>query len=224
MNPLARAIMMAAASGAAPWTPASIPSQLLRIDAAAGFTLSGTNITAIADQSAAAQTITITGTPQYTASDANLNSQPSFAPSGSSKIVAPNVNRANIAFAAYVTYISALSYVFDGDEFTGRQYNYISTGGGGTLVTRDGSILISGVGATGKKRLLVPMDGSTATKYNGTDYGTLPANTGSGTGVTVGTSHIPANPCTLAFFMLCSAVPSSGDRASLEAYLLARFG
>lgn len=221
MNPLARAIIRGSGAG---FTYASVPSQLLRVNGLEGsFGFSGSVLTSVTDL-ALGGTVTVSGSPTYTAADAALNGAPSFTPAAGALVVAPNVNRASLAYVAVVAYASGNSYLYDGTVFTGRQCAYLSTGGGGQLSTRDEHILIAGAGAAGRKRALIPMDGATAVMLDGTSYGTLLANTGTGNGLTLGCSYAALNPVRLAFFMACSAVPDSTTRAALEAKLLADFG
>lgn len=201
-----------------------IPSQILRVDHTS-FAGAGGILTGLTDASGAGETVAISGSPTYTAADANVNGQPSFIDAGGSSVIAPNVNRASIAFVAAVVHMASTGshYVFDADESSGRTYLYRS--GGGFALTNMGNRWMSPEEpVVGRKRVLLPFDGATDLRWNGVNYGTIPANTGSGTGVRLGAIYSGSYQSTLSFLMLCSAVPSSDLRAALDAALLARFG
>lgn len=219
--------MVGAASGGAPapFSYDDIPSQLLRIDAAQGFILSGTDVVAIADQSSAAETITITGTPQYTASNANLNGEPSFSLGSGSIVTTPGIVRADIKFFAMVSYsgVTSLVYFWDqSDTAHGMRVYRLSGNIGGAF----GSFAAAGEPVVGRKRVVANFDTTGRYfYYNGTNLGTPGALAPTGTnGVTWGSANDGTSFVELAFIMACSAPPSSGDRASLEDYLTTRFG
>lgn len=215
------------AGGAPAFSYDDIPSQLLRINSLEGsLAFSGSVLTGVTDVSPVAGTVTVTGSPVYTAVDAGLNGAPSFTIAASSSVVAPNINRASIRFWATVFYRPATSayYVIDADEASGRYYTFL--GASATVVTS--STVFGGVGSepvAGRKRLIWPNDGSTACTWNSASLGSQPVGSASGSGITFGAENNGGGRgLRTAFSMLCSAVPSAPLLASLEAKLLADFG
>ena len=224
MNPLARAIIRCAAAPAA-FTYDDIPDQLLRINSLEGsLAFSGAVLTGVTDVSGAGETVTVTGSPVYTASDAGLNGAPSFSVLTQTDVVAPNINRANINFVACVYYRGG-AFHYAWDSTTGA--NVSKGAGNGTT-----SFLVNSTNLTVPSfplrfRMLIPIDGTTATTVNGSSVGTVAANAASSTGILFGIRLDGASATRsgrIAFFMACSAVPSAGVRASLEAKLLTDFG
>ena len=222
MNPLARAIIASAGASAPPaFSYDDIPDQLLRINSLEGsLAFSGAVLTGVTDVSGAGETVTVTGSPVYTASDAGLNGAPSFTAVATTSSIIANVNRANVAFVALVMYAGGSLYGWDGTSSVGRHYAAFSPP---NLITHRGTLAAST--ATEQKRLIVPFDGSTGTTMNGTSLGTQLANNATGIGMTLGARYTLGNTGSrIAFFMACSSVPSTEQLAALEAKLIEDFG
>ena len=216
--------MARAGGGPPPFSYDDIPNQLLRINSLEGsLAFSGGTLTGVTDVSGAGQTVTVTGSPTYTATDAGLNGAPSFGDTGAGgSIIAPNVNRANMTFVAAVVKHGVVSskYIWDADDASGRSYGLLTT----QFATHRGSLAAST--AAGRKRVLAPFDGTTQTLYNGSNIGTLTANNASGSGVRIGNFNGGGTfaVVSIAFFMACSSVPSAPLLAALEAKLITDFG
>lgn len=226
MNQLARAIMACAqASGPPPFSYDDIPNQLLRINSLEGsLAFSGAVLTGVTDVSPAGETVTVTGSPTYTAANANLNNAPSFTSTLSSSIKALNVNRASIRFCATVIHRPSAGnqLVIDGTSASNRYF--INLAASNALEHSSGTIAGLAPGS-GRYRLLVPNDNATAVKVNGSNSSNLPVGSSSGSGVTLGARYDGTiTGAQIAFQMLCSAVPSAPLLTSLEAKLLADFG
>jgi hypothetical protein len=226
VNPLARAIIRGAAAPAA-FTYDDIPDQLLRINSLEGsLAFSGAVLTGVTDVSGAGETVTVTGSPVYTASDAGLNGAPSFTIAASSSVIAPNVNRASIRFWATVFYRPATTayYAIDADEASTRYYVFL----GASANVATSSKTFTGVGSepvAGRKRLLFPNDNATNCTWNGTSLGTQPVGSASGNGITFGAENTGGSRgLRTAFSMLCSSVPSAPLLAAIEAKLITDFG
>ena len=220
----------AAASGGAPaFSYDDVPSQLLRINSLEGsLAFSGSVLTGVTDVSAAGETVTVTGSPVYTAVNANLNGAPSFTSANNTGLRFPDLDRSQIAYIAAVYYRpgTALQYIWDADESSGRHYLYTAS----SMTTHRGGISVAGSPwaepVAGRHRTLAAFDGSTPSSLNGTDFGTYSANTASGSGLTLGYSGVVFGytGTSHSFLMACSAAPSLALRTSLEAKLLADFG
>lgn len=221
-----RGVMMAAATASAPpaFSYDDIPSQLLRINSLEGsLTGSGGVLTGVTDVSGAGETVTVTGSPVYTAADAGLNGAPSFTPGVGATVIATGINRASVAFVACVVYRASTVgslYAWDGDDAAGRHYLYLSN----ILSTHRGTFAAPLAQPVGRKRLIVPFDGSTPTTLNGTSIGTMSVNNATGSGLIIGERYTDADGMSPAFYMACSSVPSAPLLTSLEAKLLEDFG
>lgn len=203
-----------------------IPNQLLRINSLEGsLAFSGAVLTGVTDVSPVAGTVNVTGSPVYTATDSGLNNAPSFTPViATANIVTPNVDRSQVRFIACVVYrpSGGVHYFFDGDDASGRIYAITS---GANLVTNTKTFAIPEGSSVGRKRLLFPVDGVTACLWNGSSLGTWPVGSPTGSGLSIGTNNVNnQQPTRVAFFMLCSSVPSAPLLAALEAKLLTDFG
>lgn len=227
MNQLARAIIASAgASAPAPFAYDDVAAQLVRINSLEGsLGFSGGTLTSVTDASAAAATLTVSGSPTYTATDSALNNAPSFTPVASGIITATGVNLADVAFIAAVVYMPAASaFLLSGTGGTRTLFRNGSNGrwqGGGVTF-----VVVEGASIAGRKRTLTATDGTNPVVWNGADVGPFGAAVSwSGTaGTIIGSSNTGSSPSRVAFFMACSAVPDSTTRASLEAKLLADFG
>jgi len=201
-----------------------IPNQLLRINSLEGsLAFSGAVLTGVTDVSPVAGTVNVTGSPVYTASNAQLNGAPSVHVNPGSSVIAPNVNRADaVFFAVVVGWAGGTTMtMFDGQSVAaGRVTASLRTDG---IFTHRG--LLSTVPPTGRNRMLMSADGSTATLLNGSVVGTLTAGVGSGLGLRLLSNYSGgATGIKLTFFMACSAVPSAPLLAALEAKLITDFG
>ena len=219
-----RGVMRLAAGASAPpaFSYGDIPDQLLRINSLEGsLAFSGAVLTGVTDVSGAGETVTVTGSPVYTAASANLNGAPSFT---APRILAPNINRASVRFVAHVVYVNtASSYLFDSPAGGVRLYALRTAAG--FLQSSTGTFSISGGGSSGRKRVLAAMDGVTPSTWNGVSYGTHTLNGTSGTGMTISARLNDVEACAeTAFWLACSSVPSAPLLAALEAKLLADFG
>ena len=218
-----RGVMRLAAGASAPpapWTPYDLPNRTLHLDASAGVAESGGVLTAWADQSPAAQTITITGSPTYTASDVGLNGEPSITLVSGARIQALALNRASaLYFASVVYYGGGTQTIYDGTvSGTGRVTASIRVDG---VFTHGG--LLSYATSAGRSRLITATDGSMATTLNGVTLGTLAAGAGSGSGMSIGTNYLGgAFGARLGFLLVCSAL-SAGDHTLLQSYLATRY-
>ena len=198
MNPLARAIIRCAAAPAA-FTYDDIPDQLLRINSLEGsLAFSGSTLTGVTDVSPVGGTVTVTGSPVYTAANANLNGAASF--TGPS-VTAPNVDIASIRFVASVLYMpdAGTRYIMDGDDVAARLY--VNRNAIGSIQTALGTISVAGEASAGRKRHLLALDGTTPSTLNGTNYGTHGLSSLTGLGIAIGQQHAGSNPSSVAFFM-----------------------
>ena len=222
-----RVIMAAASGGGAAFAYDDIPDQLFRISSSEGSLVnSGAVLTEVVDASAAGEAISVSGTPVYTASDSNLNGQPSFAPPG---VSVPGINGGNIAFVALVVYLDSTGnrWLFDGDS-SGNQCYVLRQATTGDLTSNFGATAASAESpaTVGRKRGLLPLDGSTSLLWNAGTGGVIDENTLSITdGFKVGCRYNDGNSCAnVAFFMACSSVPSAPLIAALEAKLAVDYG
>lgn len=206
-----------------------IPNQLLRINSLEGsLAFSGAVLTGVTDVSAVGGTVTVTGSPVYTATDAGLNGAPSFTNITASSVVAPNVNRASIRFLAAVffrTSTAASAALCDGTVISNRYYTFFNADG--NVQNSYGSYLAAATlePTIGRKRCLFPNNASTVGKLNAITLSALPVGSASGNGLTLGSSFLGgAGNSRLAFFMPLSAAPSAPLLASLEAKLITDFG
>lgn len=202
----------------------SIPNQLLRVNSREGSLVgSGSVLTSVLDRGPSVRTMTIGGSPVYTASDSQLGGAASFtAVNGSVSVLTASVNRAQINFVAAVGYWpwpSGNLFFWD-TAASGRSYG---------LQLVDGRIQcnLNDLAATtgSKRRVLIAMDGTTTSLVNGSTRGPLPANAASGTG-NFNLAQLYDGTFAgmrLAFLMVCSAVPNSTIRAAIEAKLIADF-
>ena len=220
-----RFIPEASEAGASGFAYSDIPNQLLRFNSLEGsLAFSGAVLTGVTDVSPAGETVTVTGSPVYTASDAGLNGAPSFT---APRVEAPNITRASIKFVAAVVRMSTgQEYIMDGLTSSDRLW-MIRTTGGDLQVAPSGSFALGGgEPTTGRKRVLAAMDGSGGTTWNGgASIGTFPNNVVASTGIVVGARSNGATPAAAcSFYMACSSVPSAPLLAALEAKLLTDFG
>ena len=221
-------IFSAPTSGPPAFSYADIPNQLLRINSLEGsLAFSGGTLTGVTDVSGAGQTVTVTGSPVYTAADAGLNGAPSFSWAAASSVIAPNVNRASIRFLVTVFYrvTTGSTAVCDGTSASGRYFTFFNPDG--NIQCSYGSYLAAATGepTVGRKRCLFPNDGVTVGKLNTTTLSALPVGSASGTGLTIGSNYVASvGGARLAFFMPLSAVPSAPLLAALEAKLITDFG
>lgn len=222
-------ILGAAGAGAAPppaFAYGDIPGQLCRINSLEGSLVSsGSTLTGVTDVSGAGATINVSGSPTYTASDAALGGAPSFTPSPGALITAPGVDVDDIAFLAAVVYMAASTcYLLsstDGVRASWRQQNNGRLNGPSGFAVVDG-----GSGVAGRKRALLPYDGSADLMWNGAPFTFSAPGSWSGTpvGTVIGSTTAGAFAPRVAFWMPCSAVPSAPLLAALEAELLEDFG
>jgi hypothetical protein len=216
-----------AASGGA-WSPASLSDKTLWLDASEGVTLASGVVQTWVDKTAGKTFTQATAgrRPNYTATDANLNNQPAviFSPSGSGLPVSTNTSIA-MAYLAIVAYYPATTF---SDYSTVIQANTplnasMSRGNSGSADWRTADITATRYrdGAETSTALttanaahfyeIVPETpiASTAASWivgNNTDGGTREWRGGIG------------------LIIVCSSVPSSGDRAKLLSYCQVRFG
>ena len=225
---LFRRAMMAAATASGPpaFSYDDIPSQLLRINSLEGsLTGSGGVLTGVTDVSGAGETVTVTGSPVYTAADANLNGAPSFRPASGALVTTPNIVRSSVKFLAVAAYsdVTSLFYFWDqSDTAHGMRVYRLN----GTIAGAFGSLAAAGEPVAGRKRLIANFDTTGRYLYlNGTNLGTPGALAPTGTnGIVWGSANDGTLAMTTAFVMACSAPPSAPLLASLEAKLLADFG
>jgi len=212
-----------------------IPNQLLRINSLEGsLAFSGAVLTGVTDVSPVGGTVTVTGSPVYTAVDAGLNNAPSFTIVAASSVIAPNVNRASIRYIAAVFYrpsVGTFHYIADGDDASGRILQIMHTGGNIQVWTGATLTVPTGEPTAGRKIWLAPNDNSTQVRWSPAagsamqGIGTQPVGAATGSGVTIGQAYSAAGyGARFAFFMACSAVPSAPLLASLEAKLITDFG
>ncbi len=217
--------LIAQAGAGATFSYNDIPNQLLRINSLEGsLAFSGAVLTGVTDVSPAGETVTVTGSPVYTASDAALNGAPSFAPPG---VSIAGVNGSDIAFVAAVYRLNAAatSWLWDGNT-SGRQCYVIRQSTGNLTSIFGATVVGAGDGSAGRKRALLPLDGVTPVVWNGATGGVIDENTVAVTaGIKIGCRYNDNTPsAAVAFWMPCSSVPSAPLLAALEAKLLADFG
>lgn len=233
MNPLARAIMGRA--GATPFSYDDIPNQLLRINSLEGsLAFSGAVLTGVTDVSPVGGTVTVTGSPTYTAVDAGLNGAPSFTIASASSVIAPNINRASIRFIAAVVYrtsTAAAQYIVDGDEASNRFFVIMQPSGGIQVSTLATLTVPTGEPSLGRKLWISPNDNATQVRWNpgvglpSQNIGTQPVGSASGNGISLAASYlITGFGARMPFFMACSSVPDVAARAALETKLITDFG
>lgn len=200
-----------------------VPDQLVRINSLEGSLVgSGGVLTGALDMSGAGQTVTITGSPVYTASDSALNGAPSFSAITAGGVDVLGLVNSQIKFLVWVVYRTGDQWVCDSVSGAGtRPYAVL----GGTQLQVPGGD-ISGIGTGNARfRCLMPYDGTTATLLNGAAAGTRSAQTFSGTGLRLGRYYGGSGPgARTAFFMACSSVPGALVRTELETLLAAGFG
>lgn len=199
-----------------------VPNQLLRINSREGSLVgSGGVLTSALDVSAAAQPITITGSPGYTASDSALGGAPSFNAITGGGVDVLGINRSLIKFLVWVVYRIGDCWVCDGTTGSGRPYAVL---GGATLQIPGGDI--SGIGTGNARfRCLMPFDGTTPTLLNGASSGTRSSQTFSGTGLRLGRHNGGGGPgARTSFFMACSSPPDAQTRTEIETKLVEEFG
>jgi len=212
-----------------------IPNQLLRINSLEGsLAHSGAVLTGVTDVSAVGGTVTVTGSPTYTATDAGLNNAPSFTIVAASSVIAPNVNRASIRFVAAVVYRSSAAvaqFLFDGDDASNRFFAIMHPNGVIQVSTAATLTKPTGEASVGRKIYVAPNDNATQVRWNPSaggawqSIGTQPVGSASGLGLSLAASYIGASlGARPAFFMACSSVPSAPLLASLEAKLITDFG
>ena len=221
MRMLERGIMMAS-QGSPRFSWDDVPDQLVRINSREGSLVgSGGVLTSAFDVSAAAQPITITGSPGYTASDSALNGAPSFNAITGGGVDVLGIDRSLIKFLVWVVYRTGDRWVCDGTTGSGRPYAYL---GGTQLQVPGGDISGIGTGNT-RFRCLMPFDGTTATLLNGSAAGTRSSQTFSGTGLRLGRHNGGSGPgARTSFFMACSTVPPALMRTDMETKLVEEFG
>ncbi len=213
-----------------------IPNQLLRINSLEGsLAHSGAVLTGVTDVSPVGGTVTVTGSPTYTATDAGLNNAPSFTIVAASSVIAPNVNRASIRFVAAVVYRSSAAvaqYLFDGDDATNRFFAIMHANGVIQVSTLATLTIPTGEASVGRKLWISPNDAATQVRWNpgagspSQNIGTQPVGTATGNGLALASSYLVSNGigARMSFFMACSAVPSAPLLAALEAKLITDFG
>ena len=199
-----------------------VPDQLLRINSLEGSLVGSSGvITNVLDMSGAGQSVTITGSPVYTASDSALNGAPSFNAITGGGVDFLGIDRSLIKFFVWVVYRIGDCWVCDGTTGSGRPYAVL---GGATLQVPGGDISGIGTGNT-RFRCLMPFDGTTATLLNGVTAGTRTSQTFSGTGLRLGRHNGGSGPgARTAFFMACSNVPDASMRTEIETKLMEEFG
>ena len=233
MNPLARAIM--ACSGAPPFSYADIPDQLLRINSLEGsLAFSGAVLTGVTDVSPVGGTVTVTGSPTYTATDSGLNNAPSFTIVSASSVIAPNINRANIRFIAAVVYRASAAvaqYICDGDDAAGRFFVIMQPSGVIQVSTLATLTIPTGEASVGRKLWISPNNAATQVRWNpgagspSQNIGTQPVGTATGNGLALASSYIVTGiGARMPFFMACSSVPSAPQITALETKLITDFG
>lgn len=232
---LAHAGLIAQAGASAPFSYADIPNQLLRINSLEGsLAFSGAVLTGVTDVSGAGQTVTVTGSPVYTAADAGLNGAPSFTIVSASSVIAPNINRANIRFIAAVVYRASAAvaqYICDGDDAAGRFFVIMQPSGVIQVSTLATLTIPTGEASVGRKLWISPNNAATQVRWNpgagspSQNIGTQPVGTATGNGLALASSYtVTGIGARMPFFMPCSAVPSAPLLAALEAKLITDFG
>jgi hypothetical protein len=207
--------------GAEAFTYADVPDQLIRINSLEGsLGFSGATLTSVTDKSAAAQTVNVTSSPTYNATTANLNNAPSWT---NGLVVAPNIARTSVRFAALVfEIVSGTTLVMlDGTSASNRLTVSRTTLGDVSVST--GTTLTIGDLTTGRKILILALDGATQSRWNGSDVG-ITNHSVVGTGMAFASNYVAGGDVTMAFAMLCSSVPSAEVRSSLESLLQLEFG
>ena len=227
MNGLARAMRAAVHTAPPAFSWASVPSQLLRINGLEGSIAgSGGVLTGVTDVSGAGQTISLTGSPFYSAADAGLNGAPSFWVDAATRVTASGVSRSNARYVAYVGYkpTTGHAYLWDGSA-AGPSAHHVYILSNNTVGSHSASGVLSGASAIGRKRLLAAFDGTTQTLLNGAGSITSGIGLASGSGLIFGSAvDTSLSGMRCAFFMACSAVPSAPIRAAIEAKLIGDFG
>ena len=227
--------LVAQAGASVGFSYSDIPDQLLRINSLEGsLATDGVVLTGVTDVSPVGGTVTVTGSPTYTATDAGLNNAPSFTIVAASKVIAPNVNRASIRFVAAVVYRSSAAvaqFLFDGDDASNRFFALVHPNGVVQVSTLATLTIPTGEASVGRKIYVAPNDNATQVRWNPSaggawqSIGTQYVGSASGLGLSLAASYLAsAGGARLAFFMACSAVPSAPQLAALEAKLIADFG
>ena len=216
--------IMSVAGGASGFSWSSVPDQLLRLDPSdPSTTESGGLLTGLSDLSGNALVITISGSPTYTAIDAQFNGQASWSGGHVRALAHPgNVLR----YAVHVGYRvdSASHYAWwqgSGAEPT-RYFGYTA---GNVLLGPGGNAYPHGLGtAAGVYICEGGYDGATPITLYGGSVAHTPSNALYNlTGMNVGSSYIPSFPMKTGFFMSCSSVPDAGTRTAIIDELVARF-
>ena len=215
-----RAMLRAVASGGAPaWTSTDLPNRLGHLIAGTGMTLAGSIVTGWADQSPSPKAVTFTASPLYDAADVDLNGRPSVQVSGRIEIA---VDRADIALMAAVLYVpsTTAAYGWDGAvSGASRVYCYCTTSVIANAFPSGTTTLATGIySGGGRRRLIVPYDGTTASRIDGVSRGTMTANVSSGTGMAVGSSFVPGSASTVSEWIALGPGYTAGDLDNLQAY------
>ncbi len=201
-----------------------IPNQLLRINSLEGsLAFSGAVLTGVTDVSGAGETVTVTGSPVYTASDADLNGAPSFTASSGNYVTSPNLVRNDVVFVAMVAYRinTDTSYLWRQSDGGSPHRGFFSSSN--TMAAGvNSTLVVAGEPLAGRKRVLAGMPGSVM--VNGVTIGAAVSITAPGNGIVWGSNSIGSVPMRPAFVMACSSVPSAPLLAALEAKLITDFG
>ena len=233
-SPRGRGLLGASGGGGGPFAWSSIPNQVIRINSTEGsLAFSGGTLTGVTDVSAAAETVTVGGTPTYTAANASLNGQPSFkitSFSSSHKVEAPNIVRADIKFVAAVfqPWSATNRTIFDANAADADRH-YLAYSSTDAITGTHMTNTVAGIAGFSRVRMLAPFTAlPRALKVNGVDYtgGTGSDPSGSaGTGIVIGDNYSHGGyHSDIAFFMALSAQPSGADLAAIEAQLIVEFG
>lgn len=220
----ARGPVMQAGASAPAFSYDDIPDQLLRINSLEGsLAHSGAVLTGVTDVSGAGQSITVTGSPVYTASDADLNGAPSFTASSGNYVTSPNLVRNDVVFVAMVAYRinTDTSYLWRQSDGGSPHRGFFSNSN--TMAAGvNSTLVVAGEPLAGRKRVLSGMPGSVM--VNGVTIGAAVSITAPGNGIVWGSNSIGLVPMRPAFVMACSSVPSAPLLAALEAKLITDFG